>query len=145
MLSISEINEIIAFRKRTQFGVQQNKLRGVRCCFDVFTTVSGQFFSLFVGGGVLWHISYSDQTLRHSLPQERIFFFWSYGTSLFKLDLEAFFASGKSFYRTQNDSNQVAFEFQNLFETSKHRQQFQRKDLGLPKTFSLKRLRGQKI
>lgn len=50
------------------------------------------------------------------------FFFWSYGTSLFKLDLEAFFASGKSFYRTQNDSNQVAFEFQNLFETSKHRQ-----------------------
>ena len=42
---------------------------------------------------------------------------------LFRLDLEAFFASGKGFYRrTQNDSNQVAFEFQNLFETSRHRQ-----------------------
>ena len=27
-----------------------------------------------VEGVVLWHISYSDETLRHSLPQERIFF-----------------------------------------------------------------------
>ena len=48
---------------------------------DVYcSTVGGHLAPLAAWGGggvegvVLWHISYSDETLRHSLPQERIFF-----------------------------------------------------------------------
>lgn len=87
-------------------------------------------FSHMVGGHMA--VSYSDWldlNRRHSFCLRKGFFcLWHF---LFKLDLEAFFASGR-IYRTQNDSNQINFWVSNCFK-HKHRQFQRRKDLGLPK------------